>query len=84
VTEIIPWIDPSRLLPRTRILLDELGPFLVRGLTLKEIGRALGKSEDWASSRVRMLREDLARHVLAEAGEELPAELRERLERYLG
>ena len=65
-------------------MLETLGPYLTHGLTLAQIGAELNRSEDWASTQVQRLREDLARHVLEEAGDELRPDLRARLERYLG
>lgn len=84
MTEMIEWIEASQLPPRTLILLEEFGPYLTAGLTLGEIGRKTGRSEDWVSSRIATLREDLARHVLAQGGDDLRPAFRERLERYLG
>lgn len=83
MTEIIPWISPSRLAPTTRDSLERFGPFLTAGLTHAQIGEQLDRSEDWVAAQVQRLRDDLARHVLAEAGDELRPELRDRLVRYL-
>lgn len=79
---MLPWIDPRKLLPRTTTLLEALGPFLTDGLSYKEVAEKMDRSEEWVASRVRLLREDLAEHVLSEAGDELPAALRARLEHF--
>jgi hypothetical protein len=83
VTEILAWINPAALPMETVTLLEELGPFLTLGLTYVEIARKLERSEDWVSSRVRMLREDLARNALDEAGDDMRSELRARLAEYV-
>lgn len=83
VTEILAWINPATLPPSTVTLLNELGPYLTRGLTYVEIARKLDHSEDWVSSRVRTLREDLARNALDEAGDDMRSELRARLAEYV-
>jgi hypothetical protein len=54
------------------------------GLTLQETSKKLGRrSEERASARVRELRNGLAEHMLETASDELSAELRSRLERYV-
>ncbi|HLE99653.1 MAG TPA: hypothetical protein VI540_07115 [Gaiellaceae bacterium] len=83
MTEILSFINPQSLPKRTQILLEELGPYLTLGLTYVEIARELGRSEDWVSSHVRTLREDLTRNALAEAGDDMRAALRARLVHYL-
>jgi hypothetical protein len=83
ITEALPWINPETLPKRTGILLEELGPYLTLGLTYVEIARKLDRSEDWVSSRVRTLREDLARNALAEGGDDMRSELRARLAEYV-
>lgn len=84
MTEILEWIDPSRLHPKTRYTLEAVGPSLVRGLTHKETGARLGRSEDWVAARVRELRSALVVNVLETSGDQLPVGLKRRLERYVG
>jgi hypothetical protein len=65
--------------------LTEIGPFLWTGFTLGEIGRQLDppRGEDWVSTRIAEARRAIAEQVLVAAGDELPAELRARLEQYV-
>lgn len=83
MTELLFWIDPGALPKSIQALMEQIGPSLVRGLTNKELGARFGKSEDWAQSRVRLLRRAIAEHVLETAGNDLDPELRARLERYI-
>lgn len=58
---------------------------LWRGFTLKEIAQRLDppRSEDWVSSRLAEVRHAIAEQVLETAGDELDAEVRRALERYV-
>jgi hypothetical protein len=83
MTAALEWIDPSELPERTRILLELFEPFLLAERMFWEIGSELGRSEDWVADKLGELRSGLAEHVLEAAGDELPAELRARLEAFV-
>ena len=74
-TELLPWIDPTLLSPRVQRTMLDFGPFLARGLTLKEIGASFDRSADWASARVQEVREAILDQAV-EHLDELPARLR--------
>jgi hypothetical protein len=80
MTELLEWIDVSLLPPRTRLVLEAVGPSLTSGLNHAETGRRLGRSEDWVTERVAELRKALAANALEAGGDELPAKLKARLE----
>jgi hypothetical protein len=85
-TELLHWLDPGALPPKEKKAMSEIGPFLWRGFTLKEIGTRLDppRSGDYVGNRIAEVRQAIAQHVLDVAGDELPAELRARLEQYAG
>lgn len=64
--------------PRARAIARKIGPLISNGYTLAEIGRHFGKSEDWASTRVRELRQAIAEQAL-ERADEIDPELRSKL-----
>jgi hypothetical protein len=59
--------------------LSLIGPYLAAGLSYREIGAEVGKSEDWISSRVAEIRRALIAEALKRA-DEMDARLRARLE----
>lgn len=83
-TELLLWLDPTALPPPVQKAMSEIGPFLWRGFTLKEIARRLdpARSEDWVSNRLAVTRSAIAEQVREAAGDELDPELRARLEAY--
>lgn len=82
-TELLQWLDPEALPPRVKATMPEIGPFLWRGYNHAEIAQRLNRSEDWVSARVAEARRAIAEQVLEVAGDELPAELRARLEAFV-
>lgn len=59
LTTILESVDWSTLPPKSRSTARKFGPMLISGFTLREIGRFYGRSEDWASERVKQLRADI-------------------------
>jgi hypothetical protein len=80
---ILEAIDAETLPPKVQKAMGEIGPFLWRGFTYTEIARRLDRSEDWVSMRVVEARTAIAEQVLETAGDELPEDLRMRLEAFL-
>jgi predicted MarR family transcription regulator len=79
MTEILNWIDPTALPRKVRTALQEIGPFLARGLTYREIGTEVGRSEDWVAARVAEIREALVAEALKRA-DSMRDDVRERIE----
>lgn len=79
MTEILDWIDPAALPRPVRMALREIGPFLANGLTYREIGERVGRSEDYVAAKVKLIRDALVAEALR-AADRLSAELRARIE----
>ena len=83
---ILEAIDTSSLPPTISRSLDEIGPFLTAGYNFAETAKRLDppRSAEWVATQVARARSAMATQVLENAGDELDAELRARLESFVG
>ena len=63
--------------------LELIGSYLTAGLAYSEIAARLECSEDWVANAVHRLRSALAVNALENGSDELPLELRARLETFV-
>jgi hypothetical protein len=81
---ILERLDATALPLRVHETMEQVGWYLQAGYGHLEIGRLLDppRSEDWVATRVREARAAIAAQVLENAGDEMSADLRARLEAF--